>query len=81
MPGLESLGGLGRTADGVLRFVEAIKSPWSRMTLDTRDFLERPNDQMEAMTASRAGIAPGRRRPNSTAAGGTSWTSTTRKSP
>ena len=57
MPGPDGLGGLGRTAVGVLRFVDAIKSPRSRMTMDTRNFLERPDDQMEAMTASRAGIA------------------------
>src|SRR5918995_737855 len=49
--------GLGRTAAGVLRIVEAIKSPWLQMTLDTGNFLERPYEQMEAMTASPAGIA------------------------
>src|SRR5262245_755512 len=55
--GLENHWGLGRTAAGVLRIVEAIKSPWLRMTLDTGNFLERPYEQMEAMAASPAGIA------------------------
>ena len=39
--GLENHWGLGRTAEGVLRIVEAIKSPWLQMTLDTGNFLER----------------------------------------
>ncbi len=55
--GLENHWGLGRTAEGVLRIVEAIKSPWLRMTMDTGNFLERPYEQMEAMAASPAGIA------------------------
>jgi sugar phosphate isomerase/epimerase len=55
--GLENHWGLGRTAAGVLRIVEAIKSPWLQMTLDTGNFLERPYEQMEAMAASSAGVA------------------------
>jgi sugar phosphate isomerase/epimerase len=55
--GLENHWGLGRTAAGVLRIVEAIKSPWLRMTLDTGNFLEQSYAQMEAMAASPAGIA------------------------
>ena len=54
--GLENHWGLGRTAEGVLRIVEAIKSPWLRMTLDTGNFLERPYEQMEAMAASPVGV-------------------------
>ncbi len=54
--GLENHWGLGRTAEGVLRIVEAIRSPWLRMTLDTGNFLERPYEQMEAMAASPVGI-------------------------
>ncbi len=54
--GLENHWGLGRTAEGVLRIVEAIKSPWLRMTLDTGNFLERPYEQMERMASSPAGI-------------------------
>ena len=54
--GLENHWGLGRTAAGVLRIVEAIKSPWLQMTLDTGNFLERPYEQIEAMAASPVGI-------------------------
>jgi sugar phosphate isomerase/epimerase len=54
--GLENHWGLGRTAEGVLRIVEAIKSPWLRMTLDTGNFLERSYEQMEAMAASPVGV-------------------------
>lgn len=50
--GLENHWGLGRTAAGVLRIVEAIKSPWLRMTLDTGNFLENGYEQMEAMASS-----------------------------
>ncbi len=42
--GLENHWGLGRTAAGVMRIVDAIKSPWLRVTLDTGNFL----DDMEA---------------------------------
>jgi sugar phosphate isomerase/epimerase len=55
--GLENHWGLGRTAAGVLRIVEAIKSPWLQMTLDTGNFLERSYEQMEAMAASPVPLA------------------------
>jgi L-ribulose-5-phosphate 3-epimerase len=55
--GLENHWGLGRTAEGVRRIVDAIKSPWLQMTLDTGNFLERPYEQMEAMAAGAAGLA------------------------
>lgn len=55
--GLENHWGLGRTAEGVLRIVETIKSPWLQMTLDTGNFLERPYEQMEQMAASDVPIA------------------------
>ncbi len=55
--GLENHWGLGRTAAGVLRIVEAIQSPWLRMTLDTGNFPERPYEQMEAMASSAVPIA------------------------
>jgi len=55
--GLENHWGLGRTAQGVLRIVEAIRSPWLQMTLDTGNFLERPYEQMEAMASSKVPIA------------------------
>ena len=47
--GLENYWGLGRTAKGVLRIVEAIDSPWLRVTMDTGNFLEDPYDQLIEM--------------------------------
>ncbi len=55
--GLENHWGLGRTAAGVLRIVEAIKSPWLQMTLDTGNFLENSYEQMEKMASSSVPIA------------------------
>ena len=55
--GLENHWGLGRTAEGVLRIVEAVKSPWLQMTLDTGNFLERSYEQMEKMASSTVPIA------------------------
>lgn len=43
--GLENHWGLGRTAAGVLRVINAIKSPWLRATLDTGNFLENQYEQ------------------------------------
>jgi sugar phosphate isomerase/epimerase len=50
--GLENHWGLGRTPEGVQRVVEAIDSPWLRVTLDTGNFLEDPYDRL-AMLADR----------------------------
>jgi L-ribulose-5-phosphate 3-epimerase len=47
--GLENHWGLGITAEGVLRIVDAIDSPWLRCTLDTGNFLEDPYDRLELM--------------------------------
>ena len=47
--GLENHWGLGRTAQGVKRIVEAINSPWLMVTLDTGNFLEDPYDQLETL--------------------------------
>lgn len=47
--GLENHWGLGREATGVLRVLNAIKSPWLRATLDTGNFLEDQYPQMEAL--------------------------------
>ena len=47
--GLENHWGLGRTAKGVLRIVNAIDSPWLRVTLDTGNFLEDQYEQMQAL--------------------------------
>ena len=51
--GLENHWGLGRTPEGVIRVVDALKSPWLRVTLDTGNFLEDPYDKLEKL-ASRA---------------------------
>jgi L-ribulose-5-phosphate 3-epimerase len=50
--GLENHWGLGRTAEGVLKIVESIKSPWLGITLDTGNFLENSYEQMEKMASS-----------------------------
>lgn len=44
--GLENHWGLGVTPEGVLRVVNAINSPWLRVTLDTGNFLEDPYDRL-----------------------------------
>jgi sugar phosphate isomerase/epimerase len=47
--GLENHWGLGRTAEGVLRVVDAVDSPWLQVTLDTGNFLEDMGRQMELL--------------------------------
>src|SRR6516164_7713654 len=47
--GLENHWGLGRTAKGVLRVVDAVRSPWLQVTLDTGNFLENIYEQLEAL--------------------------------
>lgn len=47
--GLENHWGLGRDADGVLRIVNAIDSPWLQVTLDTGNFLENQEAQYREM--------------------------------
>ena len=47
--GLENHWGLGRTAEGVMRIVKAIDSPWLKTTLDTGNFLEDPYDRLEVI--------------------------------
>lgn len=44
--GLENHWGLGRTPEGVLRVVDAIRSPWLQVTLDTGNFLEDPYEKL-----------------------------------
>lgn len=44
--GLENHWGLGRTAEGVLRVVNAINSPWLQITSDTGNFFEDPYDRL-----------------------------------
>jgi L-ribulose-5-phosphate 3-epimerase len=55
--GLENHWGLGRSADGVLKIVEAIKSPWLQITLDTGNFLENSYEQMEKMASASVPLA------------------------
>ena len=45
--GLENHWGLGRTAEGVLRVVNAINSEWLQVTMDTGNFLEDQYAQLE----------------------------------
>ncbi len=52
--GLENHWGLGRTAEGVLRIVNAINSPWLQVTLDTGNFLERRYEQLEMIAPKTA---------------------------
>jgi sugar phosphate isomerase/epimerase len=47
--GLENHWGLGRTAEGVLRIVDAIDSPWLQVTADTGNFLDDQYRQFEAI--------------------------------
>jgi sugar phosphate isomerase/epimerase len=45
--GLENHWGLGRTPEGLLRIIGAVKSPWLKVTMDTGNFLEDPYDKLE----------------------------------
>ena len=47
--GLENHWGLGLTPEGVLRIVDAIKSPWLKVTTDTGNFLEDPYEKLEKL--------------------------------
>jgi sugar phosphate isomerase/epimerase len=47
--GLENHWGLGRTAAGVMRVVNAVDSPWLRTTLDTGNSLEDQYEEYEAL--------------------------------
>ena len=47
--GLENHWGLGRTAEGVKRIVDAIDNPWLRVTLDTGNFLENREAQLQML--------------------------------
>ena len=53
--GLENHWGLGRTAEGVMRIVDAIDSPWLRVTMDTGNFLENRDEQL-ALLAPHASL-------------------------
>lgn len=47
--GLENHWGLGRTPEGLRRIVEAVDSPWLRVTLDTGNFLEEPYPKLASL--------------------------------
>ncbi|MBT8211426.1 MAG: sugar phosphate isomerase/epimerase [Eudoraea sp.] len=47
--GLENHWGLGRTAEGVMRIVNAIDSPWLQVTMDTGNFLENREEQLATL--------------------------------
>ena len=47
--GLENHWGLGLTPQGVMRIVDAIKSPWLQVTMDTGNFLEDPYEKLEML--------------------------------
>lgn len=47
--GLENHWGLGVTAEGVMRIVNAIDSPWLQVTMDTGNFFEDPYDKLEML--------------------------------
>lgn len=47
--GLENHWGLARTPGGVLKIIQAINSPWLKVTLDTGNFLEEPYDKLEQL--------------------------------
>ena len=49
--GLENHWGLGRTAEGVMRIVDAIDSPWLQVTLDTGNFLDDTYAQLDRIAA------------------------------
>ncbi len=49
--GLENHWGLGLTAEGVMRIVNAIDSPWLQVTMDTGNFLEDPYARLERIAA------------------------------
>jgi sugar phosphate isomerase/epimerase len=47
--GLENHWGLGISAEGVMKVVDAVKSPWLQVTLDTGNFLEDPYDRLKKL--------------------------------
>ena len=49
--GLENHWGLGRTAAGVLRIVNAIDSPWLQVTADTGNFLDDQYEQFQEIAS------------------------------
>jgi sugar phosphate isomerase/epimerase len=52
--GLENHWGLGVTPEGVKRVIDAIASPWLKVTLDTGNFLEDPYDRLTKLAPDTA---------------------------
>jgi sugar phosphate isomerase/epimerase len=52
--GLENHWGLGRTPEGVLRIVDAVDSPWLKVTMDTGNFLDDPYVRLEKLAPKTA---------------------------
>jgi sugar phosphate isomerase/epimerase len=52
--GLENHWGLGLTPEGVLRIVDAVDSPWLKVTMDTGNFLEDPYERLEKLAPKTA---------------------------
>jgi L-ribulose-5-phosphate 3-epimerase len=50
--GLENHWGLGIDPEGVLKIVNALKSPWLQVTLDTGNFLENPYPKLEQLASN-----------------------------
>jgi L-ribulose-5-phosphate 3-epimerase len=50
--GLENHWGLGLTPKGVMRIVNAVKSPWLQVTMDTGNFLENPYEKLARLAAN-----------------------------
>jgi len=51
---LENHWGLARTAEGLLRIVNAVNSPWLKILMDTGNFLEEPYDKLESIAPQTA---------------------------
>jgi len=54
--GLENHWGLARTAKGLLRIIDAVNSPWLRVTLDTGNFLEDIYEQLDQIAGKAAHV-------------------------
>ena len=48
----------GRTPEGVLRVVKALRSPWLQVTLDTGNFLEDPYAKLEKLAPRAVPLSP-----------------------
>jgi sugar phosphate isomerase/epimerase len=51
LAGLENHWGLARTPEGLMRIINAIRSPWLGVLMDTGNFLEDPYPKLEQIAA------------------------------